>query len=291
MILAAKRGDQVRVARLTGDELIDFCLWNRAAPDGVGDIYHGRVLAVMPAMAGSFIELGGIEGFLPNNAGRAKLSVGDLIAVRVTRAAQGGKGVRLAWIADAPGSKPGLRERGPGPLLEWAAAAPDEQVRVDDSELLALWHQALGPRLSLVAQAFDPILDDEVAGLAEPIAALPGGARMIITPTPALTAIDIDAGAHSASKSQKAVAQLALNRDLIPFIARQIRLRNLSGGILIDFAGMKTAARARLAPDVRAALADDPLKPALLGFSHLGFAEILRPRIRPPLHEVLRHGV
>jgi ribonuclease G len=38
---------------------------------------------------------------------------------------------------------------------------------------------------------------------------------------------------------------------------------------------------------LRAALAADPLKPELLGFSHLGFAELTRRRVRAPLHEVL----
>jgi Ribonuclease G/E len=50
---------------------------------------------------------------------------------------------------------------------------------------------------------------------------------------------------------------------------------------------MKSAARVKLQPVLAAALARDPLKPRLLGFSHLGFAEISRPRIRPPLHEML----
>jgi Ribonuclease G/E len=50
---------------------------------------------------------------------------------------------------------------------------------------------------------------------------------------------------------------------------------------------MKARDRPKLAAPLAAALAADPLKPRLLGFSHLGFAEILRPRIRPPLHEVV----
>ena len=80
---------------------------------------------------------------------------------------------------------------------------------------------------------------------------------------------------------------LALNTAVIPEICRQIVLRNLSGGILIDFAGLKPAARAKLAEPLRAALTNDPLRPDFLGFSHLGLAEITRRRIRPPLHELL----
>jgi len=78
-----------------------------------------------------------------------------------------------------------------------------------------------------------------------------------------------------------------LNTALIPEIARQILLRNLSGAILIDFAGMKSSARPKLLPALEQALKADPLNPRCLGFSHLGFAEITRPRVRPPLHEFL----
>jgi hypothetical protein len=78
-----------------------------------------------------------------------------------------------------------------------------------------------------------------------------------------------------------------LNASVLPDIARQIRLRNLSGAILLDLAGMKTRHRTSLAPALAAALADDPLRPRLLGFTALGLAEISRPRMRPPLHETL----
>jgi len=131
-------------------------------------------------------------------------------------------------------------------------------------------------------------LEDEIATLAEPSVLLNAGARIHITPTHALTAIDVDAGAASAEKSSKQHSQLSLNNSLIPEIARQILLRNLSGAILIDFAGMKSSARPKLLAPLIAALKTDPLNPNCVGFSHLGFAEITRPRIRPPLHEFLQ---
>jgi hypothetical protein len=98
-------------------------------------------------------------------------------------------------------------------------------------------------------------------------------------PTPALTAIDLDSGGAAG-------ALPALNRTALPALARQIRLRNLSGAILVDFAGLSTKRRAALGPDLAAALAVDPLRPRLLGFTALGLAEIVRPRVHPPLHEV-----
>jgi Ribonuclease G/E len=287
MILAVSvRAATARIAVLRGDELTDYAVWHFDQPDGVGDVYTGRITGFVPAMAGYFVELGDATGFLPASAAPAGLTEGTYITATITRAAQGGKGPRLIASTEPPAQKPDLRRRGPGPLLELAAQHPAARIIIDDYGLIARLRPALGDRLSYQATSFDPILEDEIAALHLPTATLPGGAAMHITPTPALTAIDIDAGAASAARAAKPAAQLALNAALIPAIARQIRLRNLSGAILIDFAGMKSAARARLADPLRAALAADPLKPRFLGFSNLGLAEITRPRIRPPLHEI-----
>ncbi len=281
MIAVSRRGDVARIALLEGDVLREFWLWDLAAPDGVGDVYSGRVDAVLPAMAGRFVDIGGVSGFLPDSAGGKNLSVGTYVAVRVTRAAQGEKGPRLA-VAEVPvGAKPGLLHRGPGPLLELCARFGSAPVVVDDYALIAQLRPALEGRMRHEAGAFDAVLEDEVAGLAEPSAPLPMGAVMHVTAAPAAVMIDIDA------KAASDVAPLVLNTAIVPEICRQIVLRNLSGGILIDFAGMKAAARAKLSVPLGEALKRDFLKPQFLGFSHLGFAEIVRRRVHPPLHEVM----
>ena len=282
MIAAARQGSRVRIARLMGDQLLDYTIWDLTQPDGVGDIYTGRIEAVMPSLAGRFVMLGDISGFLPDSAGGKHLTEGQYAALRVTRAALGGKGPRLELVADEqPAPKPGLLRRGPGPLVELATRHPDEEIVLDDYELLAQLRPVLGMRARFTTPAFDAVLEDELAALAMPFAALPHGASLHITPAPAATLLDIDAGPASA------MPPLALNLALIPELCRQIALRNLSGGILVDFAGLKAAQRQKLAEPLRAALKQDPLRPTLLGISHLGFAEINRRRIRPPLHELL----
>ena len=282
MIAAARQGSRVRIARLMGDQLLDYTIWDLTQPDGVGDIYTGRIEAVMPSLAGRFVMLGDISGFLPDSAGGKHLTEGQYAALRVTRAALGGKGPRLELVADEqPAPKPGLLRRGPGPLVELATRHPDEEIVLDDYELLAQLRPVLGMRARFTTPAFDAVLEDELAALAMPFAVLPHGASLHITPAPAATLLDIDAGPASA------MPPLALNLALIPELCRQIALRNLSGGILVDFAGLKAAQRQKLAEPLRAALKQDPLRPTLLGISHLGFAEINRRRIRPPLHELL----
>ncbi len=279
IIAASRRGERVRIALLDQDILREFWLWDLSRPDGVGDVYTGRVDAVAAALAGRFVTLGDGTGFLPDSAGGKKLDAGTYVSVRVTRAAQGGKGPRLAVVDEAPGERLGLMRRGEGPLLELCARVQGEVV-VDDYALMAQLRPVLEGRMRHDAKAFDAVLEDEVAGLAEPCAPLPMGAVMQVSAAPAAVMIDVDAAAASE------VSPMVLNLAVIPEICRQIVLRNLSGGILIDFAGMKAAAREKLSGALREGLARDFLRPEFLGFSRLGFAEIVRRRVRAPLHEV-----
>jgi hypothetical protein len=214
---------------------------------------------------------------------------GAMVAVRVTRAAQGGKGPRLTARGTGPPCEAPARllRRGPGPLLRLATAHPQAPVLFDDAFVLAQQRPALGDRAQRVAQAFDDALESDIEALAESVVALPGGMRASIVPTPALTAIDVDGAGATGERAPKSASQLAANRAAIPALARQIRLRNLGGAILIDFAGMPARKRAALGPLLEASLRDDPAKPRLIGFTGLGLAEILRPRTAPPLHELL----
>ncbi len=277
-----------QVAVLVSGVLREFALWRPGSPDGYGDLHVGRVSAVVPALAGAFVALEGGEGFLPD---RGEVSAGQMVLVRIIRAAQGDKGPRLARVIEGstPDTLAGAPRRlapGPSPLHECATRYADAPIETDDLHLVPAWRRLFGERVRHMDWALSP-LDDEIAGLAEPSVACEGGARLYIEPTRALTAIDIDAGGATASRRPKAAAQAELNRLILPEVARQICLRNLAGAIVIDLAGMPARRRADLAPLLAEALAADPLQPRLLGFSALGFAEISRPRQRPPLHELL----
>jgi Ribonuclease G/E len=305
-ILAAASPGEVRVAVLRDDDLLDYAIWRPGAPDGVGDLHRGRITARAPALGGAFVALDGADGFLPDTEGGKAASEGTILGVRVTRAAQGGKGPRLSAHLSAEeqeavgrpeeqqgrAGRPGeqqaraskgavaLVRRGPGAVEHLAALYPDAPVWVDDPALAATLRPVLGSRLTVRAPVFDDDLLGQIDALAQPDLMLPSGACLSFHPTPALVAIDVDTGAATGS-------HVAINRALLPALARQIRLRNLSGAILVDFAGMPARRRSALGPALAEALADDPIRPRLLGFTALGLAEIVRPRVHPPLHELL----
>ncbi len=297
VILAACSPGERRVALVEDGALVEYWVCRPGAPDGVGDLLVGRVTEVVAPMAGRFVltsgATGGADGFLPDSDCPAAAPSGTLLGVRITRAAQGGKGPRLtARLSEAEqilahGRAVGLVRRGADALTRLAARFPDAVVRVDDFSVVAALRPALGERVSHVAEAFADALADEVAGLAADEIGLFEGGRLQITPTPALTAIDVDTGAAASGGGSKTASLEKFNRHVLPAIARQIRLRNLSGAILVDLAGLSTKRRRALAPALAACLAADPLQPRLLGFTALGLAEIVRARVHPPLHEML----
>jgi hypothetical protein len=292
-VLASAGPGEVRVLAMDHDGAVDAAIWRPGAPDGVGDLHRGRILSHRPALAGSFVAIAGAEAFLPDSAGGAGLAEGTILGVRITRAAQGGKGPRVtAAIDEADRARvgtgsPALLAPGPNALQRLAAMHPDAPVWVDDPALAATLRPTLGERMRLVTEAFDDRAETAFEALGEATADLPGGALMHVHPTPALTAIDVDLGAGSAERRGKAAAHMAANLRLLPALARQIRLRNLGGAIVVDLAGLSVKRRAALAPAFADALAGDVLASRFLGFSALGFAEILRPRIHPPLHDML----
>ncbi len=286
-IWASVSPGEVRAAAVEGGRLVDFAL-SRPGADDVGDLHRGRVTARVPALAGCFVALAGAEGFLPDSAGGAGASEGQVLALRITRAAQGGKGPRLTAATEGVAAGPvGLVRRGPDAVERLAALHPEAPIAIDDAAHLATLRPHLGARLALVRRAFDDALEDQLAALAAPEAELPGGARLSVHPTPALTAIDIDLAGGAAARRGKTGAHLAGNRAIIPELARQIRLRNLAGAIVVDFAGLSAKRRQALGPELAQALAADPVAARFLGFSALGLAEILRPRGHAPLHELL----
>ena len=111
------------------------------------------------------------------------------------------------------------------------------------------------------------------------------GGYLIIQPTEALTVIDVNSG-KSTSKRDSEEGALKVNLEAAREAARQIRLRNLSGIILVDFINLNEEEHTqKLLHEFKHYLAQDPIQTTLVDMTALGLVEITRKKIRRPLYE------
>jgi ribonuclease G len=128
----------------------------------------------------------------------------------------------------------------------------------------------------------DAVFDRALAGTV----ALGGGGSVHIEATHAAVLIDVDSGSPETGSPER--TGLAVNLAAVDAIAQQIRVRNLGGGIVIDFVGFDDRRlRERVRDALSEALAPDPALPQILGWTRLGHLELVRPRRGRPLAEAL----
>ena len=117
---------------------------------------------------------------------------------------------------------------------------------------------------------------------------LKSGGNLVIEPTEALTVIDVNTGKAVDGKRKRETTFYKINCEAAMESARQIRMRNLSGIILIDFIDMKEKENIqKLMQLLRTELAKDKTKTSLVDMTKLGLVEITRMKKSPPLKEVL----
>ena len=120
---------------------------------------------------------------------------------------------------------------------------------------------------------------------------LKSGGYLVIQPTEALTVIDVNTGKFTAGKKKEA-AFLKLNQEAALEAARQIRLRNLSGIVIIDFINMEeTESETQLLRTLDGALRLDPIRTTLVDMTKLSLVEITRMKKERPLHESVREAI
>lgn len=114
---------------------------------------------------------------------------------------------------------------------------------------------------------------------------LKSGAYLVIEPTEALTVIDVNTGKYTGGKNKQETIR-KINREAAQEITRQLRLRNLSGIILVDFVDMDGKEEpGKLLELMREQLRKDPLKAAAVDMTELGLMELTRKKQKKTLLE------
>ena len=129
-------------------------------------------------------------------------------------------------------------------------------------------------------------IDAVLSKALQPKVWMPSGAYLVIEQTEALTVIDVNSGKAIRGSSNLQETFLKINLEAAKEAARQIRLRNLSGIILVDFIDLSAeSAKKSLVASLKGYLAEDPVPCRFVDMTKLQLAEITRKKIRPSLKE------
>jgi ribonuclease E len=136
-------------------------------------------------------------------------------------------------------------------------------------------------------------LEEQIASIFENRVRLKSGASIVVEPTEAMVTIDVNSGKSTHEKSVEQTA-FQTNLEAAEEIARQLRLRDLGGLIVIDFIDMKDAKhRAEVERALKAHLKTDKARTRVGRVSKFGLLEMSRQRIHPSIefgsHIVCRH--
>ncbi|MEE8249074.1 MAG: ribonuclease G [Gammaproteobacteria bacterium] len=183
-------------------------------------------------------------------------------------------------------------------VLRDLLGAETERVRVDSDQVFAgmtEFADRFMPQMSPMIEHYSgerPIfelhgVEDEIQRALQRKVPLKSGGYLIFDQTEAMTTIDVNTGAYVGHRNLEETI-FRTNLEAAVAIARQLRLRNLGGIIIIDFIDMTEAEhRRQVSQALSGRLAGDHAKTQIMAVSPLGLVEMTRKRNRESLEHVL----
>ena len=171
-----------------------------------------------------------------------------------------------------------------------------DEVLIDDSQVFKeakdFFQMVMPDQVKLVKlhQERRPIfsryqIEDQIETLSHSKVSLPSGGSIVIDPTEALVAIDVNSGKMASEKGVEATATKT-NLEAATEVGRQLRLRDLGGLIVIDFIDMRERKHMRQVEDqVKKSLENDKARVNVGRISKFGLLEMSRQRIKAALTE------
>lgn len=188
----------------------------------------------------------------------------------------------------APGYIAAIRDSYSGTLDEIITDVPEyheallgylEQYQPEDTARLSFYQDPLLPLAKLYS------LDSALEHALGKHVWLKSGGYLVIEPTEAMVVIDVNTGKYSGKKKmQETICKI--NLEAADEIGRQLRLRNLSGIIMIDFIDMEREEdRELLMRHLGEVVSRDPVKTTVVDMTKLNLVEVTRKKVRKPLYE------
>ena len=173
-----------------------------------------------------------------------------------------------------------------------------ERVRIDSAEEARRVQQFAKVFVPQAAAKIEPYcgqapifdlygVEDELNRALERKVELKSGGHLVIDQTEAMTTIDVNTGAFTGHRNLEETI-LKTNLEAAAAIARQLRLRNLGGIIILDFIDMRGEEhRAQVLRTLEKEVARDPARTRIYPFSELGLVQMTRKRTRESLGHIL----
>ncbi len=128
-------------------------------------------------------------------------------------------------------------------------------------------------------------IEEQIESIYQPQVSLPSGGSIVINPTEALVAIDVNSGRTSRNGDFEETIFLA-NMEAAVELARQLRLRDLGGLIVVDFIDMRNKKHIReVEKQVKAAMKRDKAKVDISRISRFGLMQISRQKMGSPIEK------
>jgi len=154
-----------------------------------------------------------------------------------------------------------------------------EENQKEDLGKLRLYNDRLLPLHKLYS------IEKHIENVLKEKAWMKSGAYLVIQPTEALTVIDVNTGKYISKKKDES-EYLKINKEAAIEAAKQIRLRNLSGIIIIDFINLSQKEHMNeLIEVLQSELRKDPVAASYVDTTKLQLVEVTRKKIRKPFHE------
>lgn len=174
-----------------------------------------------------------------------------------------------------------------------------KKIITDDREVfetMGAFLEANRPEYSKILEFYDdPMIslndkygiDGELSKAVSPKVWLKSGAYIIIEPTEAMTVIDVNSGKYDGKKNSSD-SYLKINMEAAAEVAKQLRLRNISGICMVDFIDMDSPIdKKKLLEFLEEEVKKDPVKTIVVDITKLGLVEITRKRMKKSLYEQL----